>query len=232
MGIYNPPTPDSIGAVPNTRELIAGDNILVNGAGSATLINDVNIGSPLARKPWYWAPANPTDFTDVSGLVLTPNPDVGLSIVAGPPVSATVRYALRGAPGVNFSFAARICGFVSTQNYSGIGVIVKETGNKAIVCTLDNRNNIRLEAWTLPNTFGSLVGSIPLYGISNPFLMVQVTLPNTYSFYVSQDGVNYVLIANYTGWLADTNAFGYCNVYDRTTGLINLFSSDYFYKSF
>jgi hypothetical protein len=45
MGLSNPVTAQSIGAVPNTRQLIAGANVTIDGAGSGALDEDLTIAA-------------------------------------------------------------------------------------------------------------------------------------------------------------------------------------------
>ena len=216
-----------------------------NSGAAISLSGSAQVFSTIAAsdlKPWYWSPPLASSFPSLVGtvnLTLTDDPDVGLIINGGTPVSGNVtRAALKSCPaaGTDFTAIARISQGMVTQSYMGIGLVLYESSSGKVAMLMDQVDTgaglveVNYQTLTSYNTTPSNLNATS--GLPTWFKIQRIG--STLYYYFSYEGKvwnllmsaaqtaafttapNYIGVGVFYNYSGAANAIGLCDYWSQT----------------
>lgn len=183
MGINNPITPASIGAVPISRQLLAGANVTIDGGASADLNADVEIAStgggggatPFAP----WTVPIVADFTAVNlGTITLIDTDGGIVFDCPSGNAFQTRGIMDAAPAAPWDIYAKVnLDMFAGENNGRLGIALRNTTTGAVE-TFGFQNiaaatrYLSICRWTNVSTYSGSIDGV-YYPGDNPWLRLE-----------------------------------------------------------
>lgn len=234
MGLNNPITPASIGAVPNTRNLVAGANVTIDGGASADLSADVTIaatggggGGGGLYDISMGVPVSPTTV-GASPLAFSENPGKGLTVKV---TAASVTQRLGGwlipNAGTPFNVCALMLSNEANGNYfsAGIGVHNATSGRYVtIYVPADSNTQAEFAKWN-SGTSRASNGNLSIGGPSytTPLWLHCMSDGTSLLMGTSHDGANPIwsFVSTLADWIGSVDNFFVGGYFESFAGQIN-----------
>lgn len=182
-------------------------------------------------KPWYFQPPLASSFTAFSNDATLPtcvdDTDEGLLFDLGTPVAGDKHRKLERVipnPSADWTVIAKVSALVPGISYSSAGLGIRDSvGGRMIDVKVDTGNNdIRLTRWNNGGSYSFHITYWPAVGSFNGWFKIAYTAAdNTYRFYISVTGKNWVLVGSdvQTAFLTNkADRVGFGGFYSRGSG--------------
>lgn len=123
--------------------------------------------------------------------------DFGITPAAG----GNVRCALKAkTAGANQDIIVRMQATVFGNNSNGAGLVLRESGTGKLITWGIHNNGIQSARWTNETTFNTTISGLILAGggIEYQWLRIGLVADDPKKFYISRNGLNWILLADAT----------------------------------